>query len=425
MKRDVDGKTVAGRVVDSAVNIAKAEEDKDDGTPKVAYPKGPRMEEDTGSKIYPYNAYMHPLDVLKPSAPPGSLHATRQQQLLVPSLMPRGLDPYQLLAERNRFIDARIAQRIRELSDMSSTMGEGGMEPPIDTEDDAGSRERHSHPGVKGHGKLKALIELKALQLRDKQRQLRHAVASRLAEATILPGDRKEYKRYRKQNIWDVRQTESLERKQRVEREKRVKQKHLDYLQTICTHGQNMINANRLAQGKIHKLAKAVQKFHVDTEKEEQKRIERISKERLKALKNDDEEAYLKLIDTAKDTRITHLLRQTDTFLDSLAQAVQAQQAQQPDWVGGNHPQGKTDESTFGASKMEDEDDDAGSDKKKVDYYSIAHRVQERVLAQPSILVGGTLKEYQLKGLQWMISLYNNKLNGILADEMVSPRSHI
>jgi ATP-dependent helicase STH1/SNF2 len=37
---------------------------------------------------------------------------------------------------------------------------------------------------------------------------------------------------------------------------------------------------------------------------------------------------------------------------------------------------------------------------------------------QPSILVGGTLKEYQLKGLQWMISLYNNNLNGILADEM-------
>jgi len=29
------------------------------------------------------------------------------------------------------------------------------------------------------------------------------------------------------------------------------------------------------------------------------------------------------------------------------------------------------------------------------------------------------LKEYQLKGLQWMVSLYNNRLNGILADEMV------
>lgn len=33
-------------------------------------------------------------------------------------------------------------------------------------------------------------------------------------------------------------------------------------------------------------------------------------------------------------------------------------------------------------------------------------------------LVGGTLKEYQMSGLQWLVSLYNNNLNGILADEM-------
>ncbi len=31
---------------------------------------------------------------------------------------------------------------------------------------------------------------------------------------------------------------------------------------------------------------------------------------------------------------------------------------------------------------------------------------------------GGNLKEYQLTGLQWLVSLYNNNLNGILADEM-------
>jgi ATP-dependent helicase STH1/SNF2 len=34
------------------------------------------------------------------------------------------------------------------------------------------------------------------------------------------------------------------------------------------------------------------------------------------------------------------------------------------------------------------------------------------------MLRAGTLREYQMVGLQWMISLYNNKLNGILADEM-------
>jgi hypothetical protein len=32
---------------------------------------------------------------------------------------------------------------------------------------------------------------------------------------------------------------------------------------------------------------------------------------------------------------------------------------------------------------------------------------------------GASLRDYQMVGLQWMVSLYNNKLNGILADEMV------
>jgi len=33
---------------------------------------------------------------------------------------------------------------------------------------------------------------------------------------------------------------------------------------------------------------------------------------------------------------------------------------------------------------------------------------------------GGTLRDYQVRGLNWMISLYENGVNGILADEMVS-----
>merc|ERR1712223_313251 len=60
---------------------------------------------------------------------------------------------------------------------------------------------------------------------------------------------------------------------------------------------------------------------------------------------------------------------------------------------------------------------DAG-DAENVDYYSIAHTVSESISEQASILVGGKLKEYQIKGLEWMVSLNNNNLNGILADEM-------
>ena len=41
-----------------------------------------------------------------------------------------------------------------------------------------------------------------------------------------------------------------------------------------------------------------------------------------------------------------------------------------------------------------------------------------RLKSQPSILQGGILKDYQLAGLNWLISLYENGINGILADEM-------
>ena len=37
---------------------------------------------------------------------------------------------------------------------------------------------------------------------------------------------------------------------------------------------------------------------------------------------------------------------------------------------------------------------------------------------QPSTIVFGTMKQYQIEGLNWMIHLQDRGLNGILADEM-------
>ena len=162
---------------------------------------------------------------------------------------------------------------------------------------------------------------------------------------------------------------------------------------------------NGVHQDRMLKLGRAVQNLHSFTEKEEVKRMERISRERLKALRADDEEAYMKLIDTAKYTRITHLLRQTDAYLDSLAQAVMAQQNDDVHVDTFNaSAEEATDETTFGAQKTIEPDE-----KGKIDYYAVAHRIKEKVGKQPNILVGGTLKEYQLKGLQWMVSLYSNR----------------
>lgn len=41
-----------------------------------------------------------------------------------------------------------------------------------------------------------------------------------------------------------------------------------------------------------------------------------------------------------------------------------------------------------------------------------------KIEKQPAKLVGGTLRDYQLEGLNWLFKLYQANLNGILADEM-------
>lgn len=448
---------VSSRIVDSAVKVAKGEP----GTPvpvtvltaaeenvkaeeqdivainPADLPKGPFLEDDVNSGIYPYNAYRHPFSHLKRStdADP-SLFATRLQRLIVPTIMPAGLDAHQIINERDRFIEARMQQRIRELEELPSTLGDGNFDTNFDADIDM-KEEKESdiaiiqdtkttfnsliHPSPTAHGKLRAMIELKSLRLIDKQRALRALVAERLNHGSMLPLNRLDFRRTRKPTIRDARMTEQLERKQRVDRERRAKHKHVEQLGIICSHGREILGVNRVAQDRMLRLGRAVLNFHAHTEKEEQKRIERISKERLKALKADDEEAYMKLIDTAKDTRITHLLRQTDAYLDSLAQAVVAQQNESGPSFGADQmfeqEDGPATEATFGAQIAAD---DVNEDKTKVDYYAVAHRISEKVTKQPILLVGGTLKEYQIKGLQWMVSLYNNRLNGILADEMVS-----
>jgi ATP-dependent helicase STH1/SNF2 len=340
-----------------------------------------------GDRKVEFNAYASPYDLLKKPIT-SFAHASRQQRLLVPSITPQGVDTYSIISERERRILGRIHYRIGELEKLPSNL---------------------STNSNNGNTKLKAIIELKTLRLLGKQKQLREEIMTGMIKSTTLAtsADRLAYRRMKKQSLREARMTEKIERQQRTDREHREKQKHLDYLQTICDHGRSLTAAQQGWRQKQNKLGRAVLQYHQHIEKEEQKRAERISKERIRALKNDDEEAYMKLIDEAKDTRLTQLLKQTGSFLDSLTKAVQEQQND------SIYRQDTT------INPLDDDDDDMAADDvdSKNDYFQTTHRIKEEVV-QPDMLIGGKLKDYQVKGLQWMVSLYNNHLNGILADEM-------
>ncbi|KAI8802971.1 SNF2-family ATP dependent chromatin remodeling factor snf21 [Cladochytrium replicatum] len=312
-----------------------------------------------------------------------------RQRLVIPSIMPIGVDPATLLHERERRVRARIANRITELEKLPSTLSD----EPLDL--------------LGGTSlKLRALIELKSLRLIQKQRQIREDVVRGMVKGTTLATavDRIDYRRMKKQSLREAHATVKLERAQRTQREEREKQKHRDYLATITAHGAGFAHNHQMRASRLVKMGASVVKIHQRLEKEEQNRLNKVKQERLNALKANDEEAYMKLVDQAKDTRIHHLLTQTKSFLEKLTGAVVTQK-----------------ESVVGGDPIDADDVDAmmsGADKDKDEYYNTAHRIREVITEQPRMLVGGKLKDYQVKGLQWMISLYNNRLNGILADEM-------
>lgn len=71
----------------------------------------------------------------------------------------------------------------------------------------------------------------------------------------------------------------------------------------------------------------------------------------------------------------------------------------------------KSTRSTKGRKRVADAEPEGEPDSKR------ANVENSTTLEQPP-LITATLREYQLQGVQWMISLYENGLNGILADEM-------
>ncbi|XP_052123895.1 ATP-dependent helicase brm [Frankliniella occidentalis] len=399
---------------------------------------------------------------------------------------PPGLDPAIILQERENRLAARIALRMDELSNLPTNMDEDL--------------------------RVKAQIELLALRLLNFQRHLRSEVVACTRKDTMLEtaASIKTNKRPKRQGLREARATEKLEKQQKVEAERKRRQKHQEYLNAVLQHAKDLKEFHRNNLAKIQRINKSVVGYHANAEREQKKEQERIEKERMRRLMNEDEEGYRKLIDQKKDKRLAFLLDQTDEYIMNLMNLVKEHKAEQAkvqkelkeqrkqmrkkkktkkrknddldddssqsemrvavldkttgtvlsgedapmaselqQWLE-EHPgwerlddSDEENEDDSGSSDEEQQDDESRDDRISDDdkakqvilkakteddeykssadgqtYYSIAHTVNEKVTQQASIMVNGKLKEYQIRGLEWLVSLYNNNLNGILADEM-------
>ncbi|KAM9508208.1 putative global transcription activator SNF2L2 isoform 5-T7 [Guaruba guarouba] len=237
-----------------------------------------------------------------PQPPPGQpspiIQLQQKQNRISPIQKPQGLDPVEILQEREYRLQARIAHRIQELENLP-----GSLPPDLRT---------------------KATVELKALRLLNFQRQLRQEVVACMRRDTTLETalNSKAYKRSKRQTLREARMTEKLEKQQKIEQERKRRQKHQEYLNSILQHAKDFKEYHRSVAGKIQKLSKAVATWHANTEREQKKETERIEKERMRRLMAEDEEGYRKLIDQKKDRRLAYLLQQTDEYVANLTNLV-------------------------------------------------------------------------------------------------------
>lgn len=233
-----------------------------------------------------------------PGQPSPILQLQQKQSRISPIQKPQGLDPVEILQEREYRLQARIAHRIQELESLP-----GSLPPDLRT---------------------KATVELKALRLLNFQRQLRQEVVACMRRDTTLETalNSKAYKRSKRQTLREARMTEKLEKQQKIEQERKRRQKHQEYLNSILQHAKDFKEYHRSVAGKIQKLSKAVATWHANTEREQKKETERIEKERMRRLMAEDEEGYRKLIDQKKDRRLAYLLQQTDEYVANLTNLV-------------------------------------------------------------------------------------------------------
>ncbi|KAL8119055.1 hypothetical protein AgCh_016530 [Apium graveolens] len=282
---------------------------------------------------------------------------------------------------------------------------------------------------------LRLQIEEKKLRLLDVQARLRDEVDQQQQEIMAMP-DRP----YRKFVRLCERQRADLSRQVHASRKaNREKQ-----LKAIFHWRKKLLEAHWGIRDARTARNRGVAKYHERMLREFSKQKDDDRSKRMEALKNNDVERYREML-LEKQTSIpgdgaeryavlSSFLSQTEEYLHKLGSKITATKSQQEVEEAASvaaaaaRAQGLSEEEARAAAACAGEEVairnrftemNAPRDSSSVNkYYNLAHAVNEKVFRQPSMLRVGTLRDYQIVGLQWMLSLYNNKLNGILADEM-------
>jgi SNF2 family DNA or RNA helicase len=237
--------------------------------------------------------------------------------------------------------------------------------------------------------------------------------------------------RTRKQSKREVKTYERELQRRQSQKEEGVRKKHGIFLKDVLAHRDEFVRFHRIKRMDAARAARAV-RVSIDSAETQKEKLEaRAEQRRLQALRENDMVAYNQLVQETKNVRLKFLLSQTDGYIHTINKMIEEQRAAASSSGGSSAPAAgaipETEEGTRAAAVASSGSLEAtrspslrasSSAATTADkYFESTHRYTEAVM-QPHMLKGGDLKEYQLTGLQWLVSLYNNNLNGILADEM-------
>ena len=252
---------------------------------------------------------------------------------------------------------------------------------------------------------IRTQIDESALRLLTLQQRLRQNVLASLSSDVVSRGV------FRRARDIEYERREDAKRQKTANalQAKTERKLRRDFIAAVLAHHKTFQTAHREKLKTVKRLGESVSKEIDEIARRKINEAKREERERIAALRSNNEDEYLRLVKKAKNERLMTLIKQTDQYMNDITAHIKhEQQRQQPA------------PTPLVSAAMETSAADDGVAELSVSrksYYGMAHSVTEDV-EQPASLQLGELRRYQIDGLRWLVSLYNNKLNGILADEM-------
>ena len=303
------------------------------------------------------------------------------------------LPPAVLAEERHQLITHQMKERLRYLTEALEAKDLTAATPLT--------------PARKREVRLNLLLEKKGLELVELQRRVRLSVLASMPADLMQSGFRT-----KKEIELERRKRSRAQKSMRAREDKEARKARKLFLSAVLNHSRDFSSWHREKRRLSKRAGDSVLKEMEEIERKRAMENKMAEKERLAALRENNEEEYIRLLKKAKNERLLSLIAQTDQYMMDIGAHIQAEQKK-----AGTYSASASSASSSSSDALQDGDKKEELVQTRQRYYGLAHAVQEEV-TQPKSMVAGDLRSYQIHGLQWMVSLFNNAINGILADEM-------